>query len=98
MARESNLKKRCRAWVEYMYGGRLVQVSAKGVIGYPDSELLIPGYRPVKVEFKAPGKALRPEQIRWRAWLIDNGFLHWSIDDYIDFTEQCERLIKEHRL
>jgi hypothetical protein len=85
MARESKLKKKCREWIREAYGGRLVHVSPKGVNGYPDSDLLIPGCPLVKVEFKAPGETLSHEQIREMEWLVRNGFEYWVVSDLHDF-------------
>ena len=87
--RESELKKMCRLWVVERFDGRLVNVDAKGVLGFPDSILLIPQCSPVFVEFKT-GTKPSPPQKRWEVWLLANGFLHWTMYRFDDFAEECE--------
>lgn len=91
MTPEARLKKRCRDYVEERFGGRLVHVSAKGVEGYPDSDLLIPGCSTVKIEFKkSKQEKLRPAQERWARWLTTNNIPYWAIGDFDDFVISCE--------
>ena len=73
--------------------GRMPKWTSPGNNGVPDRILLIAGVPPVFVELKAPGKGkkLRPEQTRWREWLMRNGFTFWAIDCLEDFEARLTR-------
>ena len=96
MPAESNLKRECREVVELGLDGRLIQVKVFAVNGFPDSILLIPGCPAVFIEFKAPGKKPRSNQIRWGKWLKAAGFHYWMIDSFEQFNESVENLLLDH--
>ena len=89
--RESQLKKRCRDWAAERFDGRMVNVDAKGVLGFPDSILLVPQCPPVLIEFKT-GTRPSSSQVRWGQWLSENGFRHWTVYALDEFIEECENL------
>lgn len=84
---ESELKEKCRRYAKSK-GCRLVSVSPKGVVGYPDCDLLIPGWQVVKIEFKRPGTTrLRAAQERWAKWFADNEIPYEKVNDFEQFKE-----------
>lgn len=91
MQTERELKLRCKLWVENRFEGRLVNISPKGVNGYPDSDLMIPGCPIVKIEFKRSEKSpMKPGQAAWGQWLISAGLHYWVIWNFQTFVSRCE--------
>lgn len=62
-------------------GGMAVKFVSPGLAGVPDRLVLLPGGRCGFVELKAPGKKLRPLQVKRKQQLEALGFLVYCIDD-----------------
>jgi len=61
-------------------GGRAFKFISPGINGVPDRLVLLPGGRAGFVEVKAPGKKMRPNQIKRKAELEGLGFLVYCLD------------------
>lgn len=61
-------------------GGMAVKFFSPGLDGVPDRLLLFPGGRLAFVELKAPGKKMRPLQIKCKRQLEQLGFSVYCID------------------
>ena len=62
-------------------GGLAVKFVSPGLDGVPDRLVLFPGGRLAFVELKAPGKKMRPLQIKRAKMLGALGFKVYCIDD-----------------
>ena len=62
-------------------GGMAVKFLSPGLDGVPDRLLLFPGGRLAFVELKAPGKKMRPLQIKRKRQLEQLGFAVYCIDN-----------------
>ena len=62
-------------------GGRAYKFISPGINGVPDRLVLLPGGRAGFVEVKAPGKQMRPNQIKRKGELEALGFLVYCLDD-----------------
>ncbi|RMD03220.1 VRR-NUC domain-containing protein [Clostridium autoethanogenum] len=62
-------------------GGLALKFISPGVNGVPDRLVLMPCGRMAFVELKAPGKKMRPLQIKRKGQLEALGFLVYCIDD-----------------
>ena len=62
------------------HGGMAVKFLSPGLDGVPDRLLLFPGGRLAFVELKAPGKKMRPLQIKRKRQLEQLGFPVYCID------------------
>lgn len=71
-------------------GGLAVKLSPAGTAGMPDRLVLLPGRRLAFVEFKAPGKKLRPLQVKRAETLQKFGFksvcidARWKVDAFLE--------------
>ena len=72
---ESYLRDRIRR-----IGGKAYKFVSPGNNGVPDRLVCLPGGRAVFVELKAPGKTLRPLQVRRKRQLEALGFSVYCID------------------
>jgi hypothetical protein len=61
-------------------GGRAFKFISPGINGVPDRLVLLPGGRVGFVEVKAPGKKMRPNQIKRKSELEELGFLVYCLD------------------
>ncbi len=61
-------------------GGIAFKFNAPGINGVPDRLVLLPHGKLVFVELKAPGKKMRPLQVRRKRQLERLGFLVYCID------------------
>ena len=61
-------------------GGLAPKFTSPGLDGVPDRLVLLPGGKMVFIELKAPGKVLRPLQIRRKSQLESLGFSVYCID------------------
>ena len=61
-------------------GGIAPKFSSPGMDGMPDRLILLPGGHMAFAEMKAPGKQLRPLQVRWKRQLEALGFRVYVID------------------
>ena len=62
-------------------GGMALKFVSPGMTGVPDRLVLIPGGMIAFVEVKAPGKQMRPIQIKRKRQLEELGFKVYVIDD-----------------
>ena len=72
-------------------GGLALKFISPGYDGVPDRIVLFPGGRIAFVEVKAPGKTLRPLQIRRKRQLELLGFKVYVLDD----PGQIEEILQE---
>lgn len=61
-------------------GGMALKFTSPGFDGVPDRIVLLPMARMAFVELKAPGKKMRPLQVRRKRQLESLGFLVYCID------------------
>ena len=73
-------------------GGKVWKLVSPGLAGVPDRIVLMNGGRIVFVEFKAPGKKLRPLQVFVKKKLESLGFDYWVIDA----KEKTDRFIRQY--
>ncbi|MGO1368537.1 VRR-NUC domain-containing protein [Senegalia sp. (in: firmicutes)] len=78
---ESKIEKRLKREVE-KFGGISLKFTSPGMSGVPDRLVLLPGGRLYFVELKAPGKTLRPLQLKRKRQLENLGFKVYVIDSY----------------
>jgi hypothetical protein len=72
-------------------GGIAPKFVSPGLDGVPDRIVLLPMGRMAFVELKAPGKKMRPLQVRRKGQLEALGFLVYCIDG----VEQIEEVLNE---
>lgn len=72
-------------------GGICPKFTSPGYDGVPDRIVLFPGGRLAFVEVKAPGKTLRPLQVRRKRQLESLGFKVYVLDD----PGQIEEILQE---
>lgn len=78
--REKEIEKKLTQAVKCM-GGLALKFISPGYDGVPDRIVLFPGGRIAFVEVKAPGKTLRPLQVRRKRQLESLGFKVYVLDD-----------------
>ncbi len=79
--REKQIEARLKREVKKV-GGLALKFASPGNAGVPDRIVLLPYGKVVFVELKAPGKKLRPLQIKRKEQLEDLGFKVYIIDSY----------------
>lgn len=62
-------------------GGLCLKFTSPGFDGVPDRLVLLPGKKIAFIELKAPGKKLRPLQVRRKTQLEKLGFSVYCIDN-----------------
>lgn len=72
-------------------GGLAPKFTSPGFDGVPDRLVLLPGGKVAFIELKAPGKTLRPLQVRRKRQLEALGFSAYCIDR----PEQIETVLQE---
>lgn len=72
-------------------GGLAPKFTSPGFDGVPDRLVLLPGGKLAFIELKAPGKVLRPLQVRRKSQLESLGFSVYCIDG----TEQIGGMLDE---
>ncbi len=77
--RESKIEKSLKDRVQDM-GGIALKFVSPGMAGVPDRIVLIPNGKVVFVELKAPGKTIRPLQLKRKSQLEHLGFKVYLID------------------
>lgn len=90
---EKYTEQHCRALAQHL-GGALIKLSPVSMAGIPDRLLLLPGGVLVFIEFKAPGKHLKPLQRHWRDKLVALGFRHAvcrTMDDFRGVLDSIEK-------
>jgi hypothetical protein len=83
---ESKLEHRLVREVERI-GGRAPKWVSTGNRGVPDRLVILPGGRTIYVEMKAPGKPLKPLQVRWAKILRNLGHQVYKIDSNEDIDK-----------
>ena len=78
---ESKIEAKLKWEVERM-GGFALKFTSPGMAGVPDRLVLLPKGRIYFVELKAPGKTLRPLQLKRKKQLESLGFKVYVIDSY----------------
>lgn len=63
-------------------GGFALKFVSPGMAGVPDRIVLLPKSKITFVELKAPGKKMRPLQIKRKRQLEELGFLVYCIDSF----------------
>jgi len=76
---EKTIEYKLKSAVKNM-GGIAFKFTAPGINGVPDRLVLLPHGKLVFVELKAPGKKMRPLQVRRKRQLERLGFLVYCID------------------
>ena len=79
--RERQIEARLKKEVKRI-GGLALKLVSPGMAGVPDRIVLLPGGASLFVELKAPGKKLRPLQIKRKEQLESLGFKVYVIDSY----------------
>lgn len=76
---EKTIEHKLKSAVKSM-GGIAFKFTAPGVNGVPDRLVLLPHGKLAFIEFKAPGKDMRPLQVRRKRQLEQLGFSVYCID------------------
>lgn len=87
--KESSIERRLKIEIE-KNGGWCLKFVSPGIAGVPDRICLLPGGKIIFVELKAPGKKLRPLQIRICEKIKKLGFRV----EIIDSIEEVKELIR----
>lgn len=90
---ESKIEKRLKRKVEDI-GGLSLKFTSLGMSGVPDRLVLLPKGRIYFVELKAPGKTLRPLQLKRKEQLEDLGFKVYVIDSYKKINEFIQEVMR----
>jgi hypothetical protein len=77
--KEKEIEAKLRREVKGM-GGLALKFISPGLSGVPDRIVLLPGGHIAFVELKAPGKKMRPLQLKRKRQLEDLGFSVYCID------------------
>ncbi len=77
--REKTIEQELRTTVKSM-DGMALKLVCPGMDGMPDRLILLPGGHMAFAELKAPGKQLRPLQVRRKRQLEELGFRVYVID------------------
>lgn len=90
---ESKIENRLKKEVEKLDGLSL-KFTSPGMAGVPDRLVLLPKGRIAFVELKAPGKKLRPLQLKRKEQLEDLGFKFYVIDSYKKIDEFLQEVMR----
>ena len=71
-------------------GGMAIKINSLSMSGLPDRLVLLPGGEVIFIELKAPGKEMRPLQVKRKRQLEGLGFSVYCIDD----VNQIEKILK----
>lgn len=91
---ESTLERRLKKEVEKL-GGRAVKWVSPGLSGVPDRIVLLPGGQIIFVEMKAPGKPLKPLQVKRKKELEALGFYVYKLDSVSNIQQFIEEVSYE---
>lgn len=83
---EHYTEQHCRG-IATEHGCILLKLSPLGAAGIPDRLLLMPGGRVAFIEFKQPGRYLKPLQRWWRDRLVAMGFMAEVCRSSADFRK-----------
>lgn len=89
---EKEIEKKLVRAVKKM-GGIAPKFVSPGLDGVPDRIVLLPARKIAFIELKAPGKLLRPQQVKRKSQLESLGFPVYCIDS----TEQIGEILDEIR-
>lgn len=87
---EKQIENRLRKRIKKM-GGLALKFISPGMAGVPDRIIMLPFGKVVFVELKAPGKKMRPLQIKRKKQIEALGFKIYVVDSYQDI----EHFVKE---
>jgi hypothetical protein len=73
-------------------GGLALKFVSPGMIGVPDRLIMMEGGKLAFIELKAPGKQMRPLQIKRKRQLESLGFLVYCIDDKAKIGEVLDEI------
>jgi hypothetical protein len=90
---EHYTEQHCRGLAK-QHGCILLKLSPFGMAGIPDRILLAPGGRLMFIEFKAPGRYLKPLQRWWREELTRMGFRVEICRATVEFHALLDSLLK----
>ena len=88
---ERNIERRLTAEAKKR-GGLALKFVSPGLDGVPDRIVLLPGGRLGFVETKAPGKRMRPLQVRRKEQLEALGFLVYCVDAVEDIRKVLDEI------
>lgn len=89
---ESKIENRLKLEVEKR-GGMALKFVSQGFAGVPDRIILMKNGNVVFVELKAPGKKMRPLQIKRKKQLEALGFKVYCIDSFKKVEEFIEKVM-----
>lgn len=95
---EKHIERRCCARVLDELGVVSVKLVTPGSTGYPDKMFLIPGGKPLLIEFKAPGESPGPKQLHIHARLKQLGYHVEVHDDEEAAFQSVQRALLESGL
>lgn len=84
MKEETKIERQACSLIYKRFGIVGVKLTVRGERGWPDRLFLLPGGRPLLIEFKRPGEMPRPNQGRIIERLRLNGYLVATCDDAFD--------------
>lgn len=91
--KESQLERRCRAYINKTYeGGTFEKIVNKSRVGWPDRTIIIPG-DPALIgfcELKKPGGRVTMPQFMMIVELQDKGVWAFWANDFDDFVQEVE--------
>lgn len=88
---ESEIENKLKKEIETL-GGLSLKFTSPGMAGVPDRLVLLPKGKICFVEVKAPGKSLRPLQIKRKEQLENLGFKVYLIDSYERLREVLDEI------
>lgn len=86
---ESTLERKLKSEISRL-GGWAVKFVSPGLAGVPDRLILLPGGTCIFIELKAPGKKLRPLQVKRQKQLEEFGFRVEVVDSIERIQEVCK--------
>lgn len=89
--RESEIEKALTFEVKKR-GGLALKFISPGMSGVPDRMIIMKGGKLAFIELKAPGKKLRPLQIKRKRQLEELGFLVYCIDNKIQIGDVLDEI------
>lgn len=90
---ESRIENKLKLEVE-KHGGMALKFVSPGMAGVPDRIVLMKSEKVVFVELKAPGKKMRPLQIKRKKQLEALGFKVYLIDSLKKIEEFIEKVME----
>ena len=98
MTSESKIEKKAVRLIWRKLGIKGLKLRIIGETGFPDRLFLLPGGKPVFIEFKAPGEKARPKQIKIHNDLKELGYIVKVIDNEIDALQAITEALGPTRL